>query len=204
MLFLNFLVGLVVNFTGYVPFGNINLTVVQLTINRGLKQAMYFIVSFSIVEFFFTYAIMYFADWFAGHERLLYWLDWLIILILFVMSVLAWRNESKEKQADYSKKDSVKYGIILGFVNPVQVPFWMVWGTYLLSHDLIDSGNGALAVFSLGSAVGAFLCLFCFARFSKYLHEKFAFSSKIINHSIAVVLFLIALFLLGKMLLQNH
>lgn len=203
MLFLNFLVGLIVNFTGYVPFGNVNLTVVQLTINRGIKQAMYFIVSFSIIEFFFTYGVMYFADWFAGHKTLLYWLDWLIIVVLVVMSILSWFNESKEKQADYSKKDSVKYGIILGFVNPVQIPFWMVWGTYLISHDWIGRGNGALAVFSLGSAVGAFLCLFCFARFSNYLHEKFTFSSRIINHSIAVVLFLIAMFLLGKMLLQK-
>ncbi len=201
MFFLNFLVGFIVNFTGYVPFGNINLTVVQLTINRGLKHAMYFVVAFSVIEFFFTYAIMYFADWFAGHKSLLFWLDWLIIIILLAMSVITWRNNSKEKEADYSKTDSIKYGVILGLINPVQIPFWMIWGTYLISHEWISSGNGSLAIFSLGSAFGAFICLFCFARFSKFLHEKYTFSSKILNHSIAIVLFLMAIFLLGKMVL---
>ena len=195
MIFLNFLVGLVVNFIGYIPLGNINLTVVQLTVNRGVRHAMYFIVSFSIVEFFFTYAIMYFADWFADQKNLMLWLDWLLVAILVVMAVVTWRNTAKARQADYSRTDSIKYGIILGFINPMQVPFWMVWGTYLLSHDWIISGKGALAVLSAGSSLGAFLSLFCFARFSNYLNEKFAFSSKVINHTISIVLALLAILL---------
>ena len=55
MIFLTFFIGIVANFIGYVPPGNINLTLVQITINRGLKQALIFIVSFCCVEFFFTY-----------------------------------------------------------------------------------------------------------------------------------------------------
>lgn len=199
MLFLNFLIGVVVNFIGYVPLGNVNLTVVQLTINRGVKAAMYFIVSFSIVEFFFTYTIMYFADWFASQQRLLYWLDWILIFVFLLLGFLSWFNTQKTKNVDYSLNDSIKYGIILGIVNPMQIPFWMIGGTYMISKGWIEIGHGALAVFSLGSAVGSFLCLFGFSRFSKYLNERFAFSSKIINRSIAVVFFALAAYHIIKM-----
>lgn len=199
MLFFTFLVGLAVNFAGYVPFGNVNLTVVQLTINRSIRDAMYFIISFSIVEFFFTYAIMYFADWFAGQKSLIFWLDWVLVVVFLVLGISSWRNTHKEKYVNYSHKESIKYGILLGFINPMQVPFWMICGTYLISHNWIPVGNGALAVFSLGSSSGAFLCLTGFARFSKYLHEKFAFSSKVINRSVAVLFLLLAAYHIIKM-----
>lgn len=200
MLFLNFLIGVIVNFIGYVPLGNVNLTVVQLTINRGFRAAMYFITSFSVVEFFFTYTIMYFADWFASQERLLYWLDWILIVVFLVLGLLSWFNNQKEdREADYSLKESIQYGIILGIVNPMQIPFWMIGGTYLISEGWVETGNGALAIFSLGSAIGSFLCLLGFSRFSTYLHERFAFSSKVLNRSIAGVFFLLAVYHVVKL-----
>ncbi len=198
MLFVNFLIGVVVNFIGYIPLGNVNLTVVQLTINRGLKAAMYFIVSFSVVEFFFTYAIMYFADWFATQEHLLYWLDWILIVVFLVLGFLSWFNTKTKKEVHYSHKDSIRYGIILGIVNPMQIPFWMIGGTYLISEGWIHTGNGALAVFSLGSALGSFLCLLGFSKFSRYMNERFAFGSRVINRSIAVVFFLLAAYHIVK------
>ncbi|HYK75779.1 MAG TPA: LysE family transporter [Daejeonella sp.] len=203
MFFLTFLVGLAVNFVGYIPFGNVNLTVVQLTINRSIRDAMYFIVSFSIVEFFFTYGIMYFADWFASHTHLMYWLDWILIVVFLVLGFASWRNTQKEKYVNYSHAESIKYGVLLGFLNPMQVPFWMIGGTYLISHEWIEVGNGALAIFSVGASVGSFLCLFGFARFSKYLHEKFAFSSRVINRSIAIIFFLLAAYHIIKMIIVH-
>lgn len=202
MLFLNFLIGLLVNFVGYIPLGNVNLTVVQLTINRGAKSAMYFIVSFSVVEFFFTYTIMHFADWFAAQQRYLYWLDWILIFVFLVLGLFSWFNNQKSREVNYSAKDSVRYGLILGLVNPMQIPFWMIGGTYLIGNGWVATGKGALSVFSLGSALGSFLCLLAFAEFSAYLNNKFAFSSKVINRSIAAVFFLLACYHVIKLVIN--
>ncbi len=200
MLLLNFLIGAIVNFIGYIPFGNVNLTVVQLTLNRGVRAAMYFIVSFSIMEFFFTYSIMYFADWFADQQQFLFWLDWVLVFIFVLLGFMSWFNKQKEKSVDYSDGDSIKFGIILGIVNPMQVPFWMIGGTYLISSGWILTGSGALAVFSLGASLGAFLCLLAFSKSGKYLHERFAFSSRVINRSIAIIFFLLATYQIIKLL----
>lgn len=203
MLLLNFLIGVVVNFIGYIPFGNVNLTVVQLTLNRGIRAAMFFIVSFSVMEFFFTYTVMYFADWFADQHRLLFWLDWVLVSIFLLLGFMSWFNKQQEKNVNYSDRDSIKYGIILGIVNPMQIPFWMIGGTYLISKGWVLTGNGALAVFSLGSALGAFLCLLAFSKSGKYLHERFAFSSRLVNRSIAVVFFVLAVYHIIKLIIDN-
>lgn len=51
MIFLTFFIGIIANFIGYIPPGNINLTLIQITMNRGMKEAVRFITAFSCVEF---------------------------------------------------------------------------------------------------------------------------------------------------------
>ena len=192
MIFLTFFLGLIANFIGYIPPGNINLTVVQITINRGLKQAMHFIIAFSSVEFFFTYFIMHAAKWLSGQVRLDSIIDWVMVVLFGVLGAITWLHRKKPPETNYSETDSIKYGILLGFLNPMQVPFWMITGTYLITHEWILDGRIALVIFSLGSAAGAFLCLFLYAEFARYIKSKFALSTRLINTSIAILFFLFA------------
>lgn len=189
MLFLTFFLGLIANFVGYIPPGNINLTLVQITINRGFKQAMKFIIAFSCVEFFFTYFIMHAAKWLSAQVKLDVVIDWIMFVLFLVLGTITWINRKKPPETNYSEHDSVKYGILLGFLNPMQVPFWMITGTYFITHEWILDGKLALVVFSIGSAGGAFLCLFLYAQFARYIKSKFALSTRVINTGIAILFF---------------
>lgn len=53
-------------------------------------------------------------------------------------------------------------------------------------------------IFSLGSGMGSALALYGYAHFAKYIQEKFALSSHIINRSIALFLYALALYLIIK------
>src|ERR1700748_3727573 len=181
MIILTFFIGLIANFVGYVPPGNINLTLVQITINRGLRQALMFITSFSCVEFFFTYFIMHAAKWLSSQVKLDMVIDWVMVVLFGVLGTITWLNRKKPPETNYSEHESIRYGILLGFLNPMQIPFWMITGTYLITHQWIDDGKLDLVIFSIGSAGGAFLCLFLYARFAKFIQQKFALSNKFIN-----------------------
>ena len=189
MIFLTFFIGLISNFVGYIPPGNINLTLVQVTINRGLKQAVQFITAFSCVEFFFTYFIMHAAKWLSGQVKLDTIIDWVMVVLFTVLGTITWIHRNKPPETNYSEHDSIKYGILLGFLNPMQIPFWMITGTYLITHEWILDGKLALVIFSIGSAAGAFSCLFLYAKFAKFIQGKFALSTKVINTSIAILFF---------------
>lgn len=198
MIFLTFFLGLIVNFIGYIPPGNINLTLAQITINRGLKQALKFIIAFSSVEFFFTYFIMHAAKWLSSAVHLETVIDWVMIAMFGTLGTIAWINRKKAPKANYSSKESIRYGIILGFLNPMQIPFWLIAGTYLISHGWILTTTFALPIFSLGSSAGAFLCLFLYAKFAKYIQKKFAISTQIINTCIAILFYLFAAYHVAK------
>jgi threonine/homoserine/homoserine lactone efflux protein len=195
MIFLTFFIGLIANFIGYIPPGNVNLSVVQLAVNRGIRQALQFIISFSCVEYFFTYFIMNAADWLSHQVHLDTAIDWVMVALFGTMGVITWMHRKKPpKRKRKSRHDSITYGILLGFLNPMQVPFWMITGTYLITHQWIETGRWPLAVFSVGSAAGAFLCLFIYAKSARYVRRKLDLSNRAINTGIAILFFAFAVY----------
>lgn len=204
MIFLTFFLGMAANCIGYLPPGNINLTLVQITLNRGLKQALHFIISFSFVEFFFTYFIMHAAKWLSQQAKLNTIIDWVMVVLFAVLGAITWANRNKPPVANYSEHGSIKYGLLLGFLNPVQIPFWMVTGTYFITHQWILYGTFALLIFSLGSACGAFLGLFFYAKFAKYVQSKFKLSTRVISTAIAVLFFLFSAYHIIKLVYIAH
>ncbi len=200
MLFLTFALGLILNAIGYIPPGNINLTLVQITINRGMKQALYFIAAFGFVEVIFTLLMMRFVQWLSLTLVLDNIIDVVMVFLFLVLGVYTWKSRKEMPKEDYSPKDSIKYGMLLGALNPMQVPYWLFVGTYLISHEWIDIGYLSLTIFSIGSGIGAALTLYGFARFAAYIKEKFDLSSYIINKSIAILFFCLSAFHICKVI----
>jgi len=211
MLLLTLIIGILLNAMGYVPPGNINLTVAQLTINKGMRQALYFILAFSCVEVFFTFGMMRFARWVSSDVnidanisdvRLGTYVDAFMIILFVVMGTITWINRKKvpktKAEDNRSKKGSVFYGMLLGVLNPVQIPFWLFFGNYVILHEWIKTDYLSLVIFSLGSGMGSALALYGYAHFAKYIQEKFALSSHLINKSIAIFLYVLALYLIIK------
>ncbi len=211
MLFFTFIIGILLNAMGYIPPGNINLTVAQLTINKGMRQALYFILSFSIVEVFFTFGMMRFARWISSEVniessisdvRLGTYIDVFMIMLFIVMGTTTWVNRKKlpktKPEDNRSRKGSVFYGMLLGVLNPVQIPFWLFFGNYVILHEWIKTNYLSLIIFSIGSGMGSALALYGYAHFARYIQEKFALSSHIINRSIALFLWALALYLVIK------
>lgn len=192
MLFLTFVLGILLNSIGYIPPGNINLTVVQITINRGVRQALYFISAFSAVEILFTFAVMRFVQWLSSTMNLSNIIDVVMVFMFGILGVITWRSRREMPKSDYSEKDSIRYGMLLGVLNPMQIPYWLFVGTYLISHEWIDIGYLSLSIFSIGSGIGAALTLYGFARFASYIKEKFDLSSYIVNKSIAILFFILS------------
>lgn len=214
MLFVTFFVGVIINAFGYVPPGNINLTLARLTISRGMRQAWGFIIAFSAVEVFFTFGMIRFARWLSsdvdidaikvGQFQLTFLIDLFMTLLLLVMATVSWINRDKApkpKNEEDSRKGSVLYGLALGVINPVQIPFWLFFGNYVILHEWIATDYLSLVVFSFGSGFGSLIALYGYAHFAQYIQEKFTLSSRLINKSISIFLYCLAAYLVVKQLL---
>jgi threonine/homoserine/homoserine lactone efflux protein len=209
MLLLTFFIGLSINAIGYIPPGNINLSVAQLTVNKGIKQAWYFILAFSCVEVFFTFGMMRFARWMSSDVSLEFSVyhieigtltDAFMILMFLAMGTITWvrRNRLPKPKEEVKRGSSVFYGILLGVLNPVQIPTWLFFGNYVIIHQWIRTDYLSLFIFSIGSGLGSAIALYGYAHFARYIQEKFTLSTRLINHAIAILLVVLALCLLVK------
>jgi threonine/homoserine/homoserine lactone efflux protein len=209
MLLLTFFIGLFINAIGYIPPGNINLSVAQLTVNKGIKQAWYFILAFSCVEVFFTFGMMRFARWMSSDVSLEFSIyhieigtltDAFMILMFLAMGTITWvrRNRLPKPKEEVKRGSSVFYGILLGVLNPVQIPTWLFFGNYVIIHQWIRTDYLSLFIFSIGSGLGSAIALYGYAHFARYIQEKFTLSTRLINHAIAILLVVLALCLLVK------
>jgi len=132
------------------------------------------------------------ADDGIGQVKLDILIEWVMVILFTTMGIITWMHRNRPPQPKYSDTASIKYGLLLGILNPVQIPFWIITGTYLITHQWILIGPLALIIFSLGSAAGAFLCLFVYAHFAQYIQSKFALSTRLINTAIAILFFAFA------------
>lgn len=195
-----FFVAIIVNFFGYLPLGNINLTTIQISINKGVKQALVFVLTFSIIEGIVTYILMNFAAYFAEKKDFLHWLGWILVLVLFIMGTisLVQAYQKPKEQIQVRKRDSIRTGIILGVFNPMIIPYWAIGGTYLIANNWITTEGFGLELFAIGAAIGCFTSLYLFAHFAQHLQNKFSFSHKVINLTIAIVFYGLAALQAGK------
>ncbi|WP_379084517.1 LysE family transporter [Pedobacter sp. UC225_65] len=126
----------------------------------------------------------------------------LSILLFIVMGTITWINRKKvpktKAEDNRSRKGSVFYGMLLGVLNPVQIPFWLFFGNYVILHEWIHTDYLSLVIFSFGSGIGSAVALYGYAHFAKYIQEKFALSSLLVNKSIAIFLWILALYLIIK------
>lgn len=210
MLILTLFLGIIINAMGYIPPGNINLTVAKIAINKGMRQAWSFIIAFSCVEVVFTFGMMRFARWVSSDVnidskvsdvRVSTFVDAFMISLFLVMATITWKNRNKvpvTKEEDGSKRGSTLYGLLLGVLNPVQIPFWLFFGNYVILHEWIAVDYLSLVIFSIGSGLGSGLALYGYAHFARYIQEKFALSSRLINKSIAIFLYVLAAYLIIK------
>jgi threonine/homoserine/homoserine lactone efflux protein len=123
-----------------------------------------------------------------------------MILMFLAMGTITWvrRNRLPKPKEEVKRGSSVFYGILLGVLNPVQIPTWLFFGNYVIIHQWIRTDYLSLFIFSIGSGLGSAIALYGYAHFAQYIQEKFTLSTRLINHAIAILLVVLALCLLVK------
>src|SRR3978361_519238 len=110
MILLTFFLGIIANFLGYIPPGNINLTVVQLAINRGTRQTYFFIGSFCSIELILTFLIVRGAQWLSHTVKLVTYIDWIMVVLFLTLGIITWLHRNKKPEAHYSGGAAIKLG----------------------------------------------------------------------------------------------
>jgi len=176
---LNFLVGFFFSFIGSIPPGTINLTIVQLGLEKKLAIALRFAIAASVMEYPYAWIAVEFAEMITTSPVLVENMQLITAIVMTALGVLTlWSSSRPTKFASAIGESGYMRGVILSILNPLAIPFWVGTTAYLDSVNWIDLSTPIrLHSYLVGLCIGTFIILMMMAYLAKKVMSQFQQSS---------------------------
>jgi threonine/homoserine/homoserine lactone efflux protein len=167
-----FLIGFIFSFIGSIPPGTLNITVLQLGLEKKISIALRFALAVSVIEYPYAWIGVQFEYWISTKPLIT---ENFQLIAAVVMTALGISNllPSKKAPTGFAKRFSesgFRRGIVLSMLNPMAIPYWMGFTAYLKAQGWIDlATTGLLHMYVFGTAVGAMALLSLLIFFSQRL-----------------------------------
>jgi len=187
--FWHFGIGLLVSFLGSIPLGTVNLAVIQTTININFKAGFYFALGATMIELIYSAIAIKFIAVLLNNNHIELIIQMITIPVFLIMGIFYYIKQDKAKPANPKKRKSFYNGLFIGLINPMQIPFWITYGSYMMSNNWIKNEENLLNVFIIGICMGTLLVLTLIALLSRTLISKLDLQTTWVNKGIGILLF---------------
>jgi threonine/homoserine/homoserine lactone efflux protein len=187
-----FFTGMLISFLGSLPLGSLNVSAMQVAITENIKNAIQFSLGVALVEILYVRLSLQGIDWILANQQLFYILEWVTVFIFIVMAVSSFWIASKKDNAKKNillnnKMNRFWLGFTMSAINPVQIPFWFIWSTYLLSNKILLPVALHFNIYTAGIGTGTLIGLALFVFTGKWLLNRLKASHRIINIIVGIV-----------------
>jgi threonine/homoserine/homoserine lactone efflux protein len=164
------------------------MSIVQISLQKGLKAALLFAFACALVEPVYAYL----AVWMTGAliDVALYKQPiQLFSMAVFLVAGIGYLRKKPSAKAVQGRLGPFSLGIVLSIINIIAVPFWLVYTAILSAYQwiAIDSAT-EITWFVTGIAIGTLLGLMVFALLSQHLNKRFSLQSSLMNKMIGLIL----------------
>lgn len=156
-----FFLGFIFSFVGSIPPGTLNVTVLQLALERQVKTAFRFALAVSIIEYPYAWMGVQFEYYISTSPVILENFQLIAALVMTLLGISnLWPSGNPKGFARKFQESGFRRGIILSLLNPMAIPYWMGFTAYLKVQGWIDlSTVGLLHSYVFGTAVGTMALL---------------------------------------------
>ncbi len=155
-----FIVAFIFSYLGSIPPGTINISVIQLTLNNRIKDAIQFALAAAIVEFFYaTFAV---GIQFFFVSKLDFTLHFKLVTAaaMFILGIInIFGKNKKTKNSSNLLASGFKKGVVVSIFNPLAIPFWIAVTAYLESNQWVNITKQTFWFYIFGISTGTFMLL---------------------------------------------
>jgi len=204
-LFTIFFTGMLISFLGSLPLGSLNVSAMQVAITENNKKAIQFSLGVALVEIVYVRLSLTGIGWIIAHEQLFYILEWITVFLFILLAISSfWTAAKKDSRAKNILLSNTVNRFWLGFtmsaLNPVQIPFWFIWSSYLLSNKILLPLSWHYNFYMVGIATGTLAGLAVFIYAGGWLVNRLHTSRRIINLIVGAVFIISAAIQLYRLL----
>jgi threonine/homoserine/homoserine lactone efflux protein len=158
-----FLITFIISYLGSIPPGVANVSVMQMGMKNHKRAAIFFSLSACLVEFLYAGLTVKFQLFLQASTRLESIFHLITAAALIAVGILSMRSKSTTSDVHGQEiakgRDGFKKGIVLGFLNPMTIPFWLMVTAYIQNHQIIPLDGAAFWTYLTGISLGTFALL---------------------------------------------
>ena len=194
-LVLTFFIAFGATFLGTIPFGPINLSVVNITLNKLVSKGFQFSLGAAFIEIFEALLAISFGVYIQRFLDDYTWIQLVVIALFMGIGIFYLLRKTSPKLVKNKnlKVGEFTKGIGVAIANPQALPFWFFMLTFIAQHLSINYHGAYLLGFLFGVFIGKLVALMLFVYLSDFLKKRLETSCKLINRTLGVILLLIGL-----------
>lgn len=187
--------GASLSFIGSLPPGIISMTVVENTLQKGLRAALALALGAALIEGLQALLALQCAG-ILSDERTKSMIQIIAIILFSVLGFYSFYLAQKGNKDTLSSQIQLPQfwkGVTISLFNVLAIPYWLVNGAYLDSLHLMDASHTWIICFCIGVATGTFLLLLLYARLSQRILNNIQEVNKWTNVFLGVVFLALAI-----------
>lgn len=200
-------VGLLISFLGTLPLGTLNVAAMQISLRENVKAAVQFSIGVALVEIVYLRLSLTGMGWVIDHPMLFYCLGWVTVAMLIALAVITFiasthKRERKNLLVD-NRMNRFLLGATMSALNPVQIPFWFGWSSYLMTNRVLLPKTIEFNFFTVGGGIGTLCGLAVFVYGGKIVVQKLNANQRKMDFAIGCIFAITAVIQTWKVLQQH-
>ena len=198
--------GMMVSFLGSLPMGTLNILAMKISVEEGIKYAIYFSCGSLLTEMIYVRLSLVGINWIRKQKKLFQWLEWITLIIVVALAIGSFMTAINHNPSNPNVKNNLPdihrflLGIFLSAISPMQIPFWFGWSTVLFTKKILLPKNSNYNIYIIGIGLGTLLGNFVFIFGGKYLVDKLNTNQNILNYVLGGIFALTAIIQLIKII----
>ncbi len=188
ILFISVLAALI----GALPFGLVNLTVLNVAQGSGKATAMKVAHGAALIEVVFGFMALFAGSFIVEFTKSHELFHKVIIFFPAVIALVFFLKKNSNETEKTKKQEGFLKGMFLNLISIQVLLYWLFALTYINTRWQPDYNIVFILLFAFGIWLGKIAVLWLYSLFSRVIHSKSEFFSRNINRIIGSVLLLSA------------
>jgi len=184
--------GLLISFLGSLPLGPLNLIATYVSVSDGTVAGFAFAAGCILSELIFVRLAVMSMKWISKRQRLFKVLEWLTIIIILTLAVYSFIAACRQAGFTSAMPANIKspfwYGVAISALDPMKIPFWFLWSTFLLGKAILIPERNFYKYYTLGIGIGSLLGFMIFIYGGNYFISSIKSNQYILNWIIGAIL----------------
>ena len=183
-------IAILITIIGALPFGLVNLTVLDTSYRKGRVAASYISHGAALIEVLFGLTALMAGSLIGQFTRNNPFVHYLVLLVPAVVGVVFLLKKNHRETNKTEKQQGFLQGMILNLISIQVLLYWLLAMTYLNTVWNPEYNGLSISLFAAGIWLGKMAVLWTYALFSRRIFARMGFLSRNINRIIGMVLLL--------------